>query len=79
MKTILRKKTTTKEQFKLKYQIQSRENLGLSQHPPSEFYNWSSMQIYINSHFEYSPLELFSYLSLVVVNYKTSDLINPNY
>ena len=25
MKTILRKKTTTKEQFKLKYQIQSRE------------------------------------------------------
>ena len=56
-----------------------RTNLGLSQHPPLEFYNWSSMQIYINSHFEYSPLELFSYLSLVVVNYKTSDRINPNY
>ena len=37
------------------------------------------MQVYMNSHFEYSPLELFSYLSLVVVNQKTSDLINPNY
>ena len=45
-----------------------RKNLGLSQHPPSEFYNWSLMQVYINSHFEYSLLELFSYLSLVVVN-----------
>ena len=37
------------------------------------------MQVYINSHFEYSPLELISYLSLVVVNLKTSDLIDPNY
>ena len=36
------------------------------------------MQAYINSHFEYAPLKLFSYFSLVVVNYKTSDLINPN-
>ena len=43
-------------------------NLGLSQHRLSEFYNWSSMQVYINSHFEYSPLELFSSLSLVTVN-----------
>ena len=37
------------------------------------------MQAYINSYFEYSPLELFSYFSLIVVNYKTSDLIIPNY
>ena len=45
-----------------------RTNLGLSQRPPLEFYNRSSMQVYIYSHFEYSPLELFSCLSLVVVN-----------
>ena len=37
------------------------------------------MQAYINSHFEYSPLELFSSFSLVAVNLKTSDLFNPNY
>ena len=45
-----------------------RTNLGLSQHSPSKFYNWSSMQVFINSHFEYLSLELFSYLSLVIVN-----------
>ena len=37
------------------------------------------MQVYINSYFEYLPLELFSYLSLVIINQKTSDLVNPNY
>ena len=56
-----------------------RTNFRPSQHSPSEYYNWSLMQAYINSHFEYAPLKLFSYFSLVVVNYKTSDLINPNY
>jgi hypothetical protein len=37
------------------------------------------MQVYINSYFEYSPLEKFGYLSLVIVNSKTIALINPNY
>ena len=38
MKTILRK--TTKEQFELKVSKSIKSiNLGLSQHPPSEFYN----------------------------------------
>ena len=69
MKTILRKKKKGIIQIKISKSIK-RTNLGLSQHPPSKFYNWSSMQVevYINLHFEYSPLELFSYLSLVVVN-----------
>ena len=66
MKTILRgKKGTT--QIKILKSIK-RTNLGLSQHPSSEYYNYSSIQAYINSHFEYSLLELFSYLSLVEVN-----------
>lgn len=29
---------------------------GLSQYPPLEFYNWSLIQIYINSNFEYLSL-----------------------
>ena len=37
------------------------------------------MQVLINSLFEYSQLDIFFYLSLVLVNQKTNDLINSNY
>ena len=68
MKTILRERERNEGTIQIKVSKSiKRTNLGLSQHLPSEFYNWSSMQAYINSHFEYSQLELFSYLSLLTV------------
>jgi hypothetical protein len=64
-KTIL--KRTTKEQFKLKYKSKNK-HWSKSTSTIRILQLIIDANIYINSYFEYSALELFSYLSLVTVN-----------